>query len=138
MQDKFDGICAEVPADKLHWIDSGGPVQRTVRPYARLFDITVLGMHESSLEHSQSHIEIYPDRVTFDSGRPVIVFPVQITKAAFSARNAVVAWDGGRAAARALADAMQILEAEDQVEMVSVGRSPLYGSLPGIDVKTDP
>lgn len=135
VQDKFNAACAEVPADRLHWIDSGGSVQRTVARYARLFDITVLGMHESSLDHNLSHIEIYPDRVTFDSGRPVIVFPADHKGSVFGKR-AVVAWDGGRAAARALADAMQILEAEGEVEVVSVGRSPLEGSLPGIDVKT--
>jgi nucleotide-binding universal stress UspA family protein len=130
---KFDEMCAQVPADKLHWIDSGGPVQRTVAEYARLYDITVLGMHENTNQYGQSHIEIYPDRMTFDSGRPVIIFPANHQGSLFEKR-AVVAWDGGRAASRALADAMQILETEQQVEIVSVGRSPLVGSLPGIDV----
>jgi nucleotide-binding universal stress UspA family protein len=131
---KFDTACADIPPEKLHWIDSGGPVQRTVAGYARLFDITVLGLHETNPEHGQSHIEIYPDRVTFDSGRPVIIFPPKYQGSVFGSR-AVVAWDGGRAAARALADAMQILETENEVEIVSVGRSPLAGSMPGIDVQ---
>lgn len=134
IREKFDAICASVPSDRLHWIDSGGPVQRTVAGYARLYDITVLGMHETMQEYGQSHIEIYPDRVTFDSGRPVIIFPPNFSGSVFGQR-AVVAWDGGRAAARALADAMQILETEKSVEIVSVGRSPLVGSLPGIDVR---
>jgi nucleotide-binding universal stress UspA family protein len=135
VEEKFYSTCAAVPKEKLHWIDSGGPVQRTVASYARLFDITVVGMHESNLDQNLSHIEIYPDRVTYDSGRPVIIFPANFTGSVFGGR-AVVAWDGGRAAARALADAMQILETEDEVEIVSVGRSPLEGSLPGIDVAT--
>lgn len=135
IQDRFDSTCAAVPADKLHWIESGGSVQRTVARYARLFDITVLGMHEDNLDRNLSHIEIYPDRVTFDSGRPVIIFPANFEGSVLGKR-AVVAWDGGRAAARALADAMQILEAEDEVEIVSVGRSPLKDSLPGINVGT--
>lgn len=134
IRDTFDRICAPVPPEKLHWIDSGGPVQRTVAAYARLFDITVLGLHETTPIHGQSHIEIYPDRVTFDSGRPVILYPGTHTGSVFGGR-AVVAWDGGRAAARALADAMQILETESSVEIVSVGRSPLTGTLPGIDVQ---
>ena len=133
VQDKFRATCSVVPEDRLHWIDSGGSVQRTVARYARLFDITVLGMHESKLERNLSHIDIYPDRVTFDSGRPVIIFPANFEGTLFGKR-AVVAWDGGRAAARALADAMQILKTEDEVEIVSVGRSPLEGALPGIDV----
>lgn len=130
----FNEICADVPADKLHWIDSTGAVQETVARYARLFDITVLGMHERPETPAQSHIEIFPDRVTFDSGRPVMIFPAGYRGSVFN-NKAVVAWDGGRAAARALADAMQILETEVSVEIVSVGRSPLAGSLPGINVR---
>lgn len=133
IEQKFNEICADVPAEKLHWIDSGGSVQRTVARYARLFDITVVGMHESSDDHNTAHIEIHPDRVAFDSGRPVMTFPANYEGSVFNGR-AVVAWDGGRAAARALADAMQILETESEVEIVSVGRSPLADSMPGIDV----
>jgi len=133
IQDKFRNACKDVPEDKLHWIESGGSVQRTVARYARLFDITVLGIHEVSEDRNLSHIEIHPDRVAFDSGRPVMTFPANYTGSVFNGR-AVVAWDGGRAAARALADAMQILETESEVEIVSVGRSPLADSMPGIDV----
>ncbi len=130
----FDEICSAVPNEKLHWIDAAGQAQDTVARYARLFDITAIGMHESSSEHGQGHIEIYPDRVAFDSGRPVMIFPAGYRGEVFN-NKAVVAWDGGRAAARALADAMQILETEMSVEIVSVGRSPLEGSLPGMNVK---
>ncbi|SIT13184.1 Universal stress protein family protein [Roseivivax lentus] len=130
---RFYETCREVPEDKLHWIDSGGSVQRTVARYARLFDLTVLGMHESSVDNTMRHVEIHPDRVAYDSGRPVMTFPANHKGSVFGGR-AVVAWDGGRAAARALADAMQILETETEVEIVSVGRSPLADSLPGIDV----
>jgi nucleotide-binding universal stress UspA family protein len=134
IREKFHKVCADVPDEKLHWIDSGGSVQRTVARYARLFDLTVLGMYETSEDYNLSHIEIHPDRVAFDSGRPVLTFPANYTGSVFNGR-AVVAWDGGRAAARALADAMQILETETEVDIVSVGRSPLADSLPGIDVQ---
>lgn len=135
VRDTFDEICAPVPEDKLHWIDHTGAVQATVSAYARLFDITVIGIHEETTDAGQHHIEIYPDRVAYDSGRPVMIFPSGYRESVFK-RRAVVAWDGGRAAARALADAMQILEDEDEVEIVSVGRSPLAEALPGIDVGT--
>ena len=62
-----------------------------------------------------------------------MIFPAGYRGNVFN-NKAVIAWDGGRAAARALADAMQIPETEVSVEIVSVGRSPLEGSLPGINV----
>ncbi|WP_102107488.1 universal stress protein [Oceaniglobus roseus] len=133
VRSRFEQICAPVPKAQRHYIDSGGPVQRTVAAYARLFDVTVVGMHDRNSEYGQSHTEIYPDRVAFDSGRPVLIFPPDHARDIFGGR-AVVAWDGGRAAARALADAMQILETGKSVEIVSVGRAPFQNSLPGVDV----
>ena len=135
IRETFDRLCAAVPEDQRHWIDSGGPVHRTVAAYARLYDFTILGMHAPAAEYGQSHTEIYPDRITFNSGRPVIIFPPDYREVRF-AKKTVVAWDGGRAASRALADAIRLLEPHDPVEIVSVGRSPFSATLPGIDVGT--
>lgn len=130
----FRAATGGVPDDRLHWIDSAEAPNSTVAAYARLFDITVVGLHEHAEGYGQTHLELYPDRIAFDSGRPVMVFPRGHDGPLFDGK-AVVAWDGGRAAARALADAMAILEDEKEVEIVSVGRSPLERSLPGFDVR---
>ncbi len=133
IESRFRTACEEVPEGMLHWIDSAGAVHRTVAGHARIHDITVLGMHENAA-HGQNHLEIYPDRVALESGRPVILFPPRFGASVFN-RRAVVAWDGGRAAARALADAMQILEPGTAVDIVSVGRAPLRGTLADVDVR---
>lgn len=130
----FRAACKDVPAGKLHWIESADPANRAVAAHARLFDITVLGVHEQAREYGQARLELYPDRVAFDSGRPVIIFPTDFTGSIFDGR-AVVAWDGGRTAARALADAMQILATLREVEIVSIGRLPMERTLPGMDVR---
>ncbi len=52
---KFDQICQIVPTEKKTWIDSGGSVQTKVIWYSRLFDLTILGMHEKSYAHNLSH-----------------------------------------------------------------------------------
>lgn len=132
IRDKFTETCADIPGDKKHWIENKGPVQQTLAAYARLYDITVLGMHEAG-DYGQEHIEIHPDRVTLESGRPVISFPAGYPPT-LTGRHVVVAWDGGRAAARALSDAMQILSPDDTIEIVSVGRLPLAQTLPDFDV----
>lgn len=64
-----------------------------------------------------------------------MIFPAGY-RGSVSNNKAVVVWDGGRAATRALADAMKILQTEVSVEIISVGRFPLAGSLPGINVQT--
>lgn len=132
IRDKFLERCADIPEDKRHWIENKGPVHRTLAAYARLYDMTVLGMHEDAA-YGQEHLEIHPERVTLDSGRPVISFPADYS-GALTGRHVVIAWDGGRAAARALADAMQILDTTDKIEIVSVGRLPFAQTLPDFDI----
>ncbi|MEL6681775.1 MAG: universal stress protein [Pseudomonadota bacterium] len=132
IRDKFRESCTEISEAKRHWIENKGPVHRTLAAYARLYDITVLGMHEDAA-YGQEHLEIHPERVTLESGRPVISFPAG-QSAGLGGQHVVIAWDGGRAAARALADALQILDPSNTIEIVSVGRVPFAQTLPDFDV----
>jgi nucleotide-binding universal stress UspA family protein len=62
----------------------------------------------------------------FESGRPVIVVPY-IQKDLFKLDRVMVCWDGSRTAARALADAMPLLEFAKAVEVVIVGNGHKKG-----------
>jgi nucleotide-binding universal stress UspA family protein len=55
----------------------------------------------------------------FESGRPVVMVPY-IQKAALKLDRVMVCWDGSRPAARAVADAMPLLERAGRVEVVIV------------------
>ena len=55
----------------------------------------------------------------FQSGRPLIVVPY-IQKAPLKLDRVMVCWDGSRQAARAIADAMPLLEKAGKVELVIV------------------
>jgi nucleotide-binding universal stress UspA family protein len=129
---QFRERTADAPADKIHFIESGGLADRTVAEYARLYDLTLLGGHDTRL--GDAHLLVHPDVVAIRSGRPVLVFPKGFTMQEIN-EHALIAWDGQRAAARALADAMQILETKEQVTLLTVegGMSP---ELPGTNVVT--
>jgi nucleotide-binding universal stress UspA family protein len=78
------------------------------------------------------------EEVVFTSGRPVLAIP-----AAWSGRvlgeRIVIAWDGGREAARAVFDAMPLLLKSKQVRIVSVEGfldEPARQFTPGDDVAT--
>lgn len=67
------------------------------------------------------------EAVLFGAGRPVIIYPEagEIARAERFSR-VVVGWDGGRAAARALADALPILKTAGEVRVLTVtGEKPL-------------
>lgn len=91
-------------------------IPEAVAHRARLYDLAVTGVDDRGLlsEHSVA------EYVLFQSGRPLIVVPDGYD-AAFSCARAVVAWDYGRTAARALGDALPLLQRAKEVTVVAFG-----------------
>ena len=124
---------SSVPAGKLHWIHDSGEASKTVSDHARLYDITIVGRHDAM--QSEKHFALNPEQIALDSGRPVLVVPRNFDVDAFN-NHAVIAWDGKRAAVRALADAMDILCNRKRVTVLTVESSEEAVSDPGIDITT--
>lgn len=80
---------------------------------ARLCDLVIVAKPQGALLTEQKLIE----EVLFGSGRPVLVVPPD-WKAGPTLDTVVVAWDGGARAARAVGDAMHLLEKAKRVEVV--------------------
>jgi nucleotide-binding universal stress UspA family protein len=71
----------------------------------------------------------------FKSGRPLLLIPPQ-WRAATIGRRILVAWNGKREAARAVADAMPFLEGADRVVVATVDAKPAFDVpvQPGADI----
>jgi nucleotide-binding universal stress UspA family protein len=87
---------------------------------ARRFDLVVLGQPTPDKPMPD---ELIDEGVLFECGRPVVFVPF-IQTAALKLDRVMVCWDGGRTAARAIADAMPFLEKAKRVEVVVVGAKP--------------
>jgi nucleotide-binding universal stress UspA family protein len=83
---------------------------------ARRFDLAVVG--QAQREHGASE-ELLIEAALFESGRPLVVVPY-IQRTGLTLDRVIVCWDGGRTAARAIADAMPILERAKAVDVVIV------------------
>jgi nucleotide-binding universal stress UspA family protein len=79
--------------------------------YARLRDLTI--MPESSDRWCA-------EAVIFGSGRPTLILPQHPQPRPFECGTIAVAWDFSRAAARAVSDAMSLLEMAKRVRVVTV------------------
>jgi nucleotide-binding universal stress UspA family protein len=90
-----------------------GAADRLAR-MARCFDLAIVGQSQSETSTME---QIVGEAVLFDSGRPMIMVPY-IQKAPFKIDNVMICWDGSRAAARAVADALPILNAVSRIEIV--------------------
>lgn len=84
--------------------------------HARGHDLTLIPVGPAVLND-----RAIAEAVIFGSGRPVLLFP-DSTLLADGARlnTAVVAWDGSRHAARALADALPVLTSVDRVRVLTI------------------
>ena len=83
---------------------------------ARRFDLAIVGQTEPEGSAVEA---IISESTLFDSGRPMIVVPY-IHKGPFKLDRVMVCWDGSRPAARAIADAMPLLQRAGSTEVVII------------------
>jgi nucleotide-binding universal stress UspA family protein len=87
--------------------------------YANTVDLTILGQ-QSSRAGADSVGEFSPDAVVVEVGRPVLVVPYA-GKFETVGRRPLIAWDGSREAARALGDALPLIEGAESVTVIYIG-----------------
>ncbi|RXT36705.1 universal stress protein [Bradyrhizobium betae] len=98
---------AKVPADQIASI---------LAEHARFSDLTLVPVrpHDSRTEH-------IVETILFESGRPLLLCPEQhVDELRPEFENIMIAWDHSARAARAIGDAMPILQAAASVRVVTV------------------
>lgn len=108
-------------AERSQFIDLEPGRDGPLTEFSRAFDLVVMGNHTFT-QHDE-HLSPHPDLLALRSGRPVLVAP-QGYQAEGIATHALVAWDGERAATRALVAATPLIENKAQVTLLSVGETP--------------
>jgi nucleotide-binding universal stress UspA family protein len=116
-------------------IEAGiGDVPTHFAHIARRFDLSVLGQFEGDRDHPTTNSVI--EAALFESGRPVLIVPF-IQKDRLKLDHVMVCWDGSRAAARAVADAMPFLTRSGKASIVIADiQSTKSADLPGADIAT--
>lgn len=94
-----------------------GRVDTVLSEAARHYDMLIVGARTDA---DDEHVTLHPDRIALLSGRPVVVVPAGYDDGA-THLHAALAWDGGRAAARALSDSLRLLEDDGRVTVLTVG-----------------
>lgn len=98
---------------------------------ARRFDLAVVTQGEPDEDNID---DIIAEAALFQSGRPVIFAPY-IQTAPLKLDRVTVCWDGSRAAARAIGDAMPMLERAKAVDLLVIEKErPKSEDFPGIDI----
>jgi nucleotide-binding universal stress UspA family protein len=110
------------------WQSREGDLTETIVALARLHDLVVLGQPDPDVTGNLMR----PEEVVLAAGRPVLLVPYAGDFAELG-RNVLVAWSGTRESARALHDAMFLLEAAETVTVLEVDRP---GGETGVEDRT--
>jgi nucleotide-binding universal stress UspA family protein len=116
----------------MEWRCAEGEVAELVMLHARYADLAIIGQRS---EHTGSVSDYYPsiaEEVVLGAGRPVLVVPY-IGSPATVGKRVLVAWNGSREAARALNDALPILERAEHVTVLVIDADGA-GRTPGADI----
>jgi nucleotide-binding universal stress UspA family protein len=98
---------------------------------ARRFDLAIVGQPQPDSPVTQ---DLVLETSLFDTGRPVLAVPY-IQKGGLALERVMVCWDGGRAAARAIGDAMPLLTHAKAVELaIFSGERGKQDEIPGADM----
>ncbi|KVN30534.1 universal stress protein UspA [Burkholderia pyrrocinia] len=125
---------AERAGRSVEWRAPAGPATETATLHARHADLLVLGQTDPHDRTTYIAAHFVEDVVT-GCGRPAIIVPYAGLVRTFG-ENVLIAWDGGREAARAVADALPLLKRARfvTVETVERRRSDPDKTPAGVDV----
>jgi nucleotide-binding universal stress UspA family protein len=118
LRETFAKVTSAAKVPCLFVTEEGSPGE-VVAGYARVADLTIVGQsHGEGLEAiAMEHAE----EIVVGAGGPVLVLPRSVPVSRDFARSWLVAWDGGKEAARALAFALPFLQEADRVVLVAAG-----------------
>jgi nucleotide-binding universal stress UspA family protein len=135
LEGAYDKLRASTPAgvqtDVVMIEALSGIASAKLGELARHFDITIVGQDDLGGVGDESGLI---SAVLFGSGRPVFLVPY-IQRGPAKIDHAIVAWDGGLAASRALAGAMPLLKTCSRVEVVTIApKDEPVEELPGFNI----
>lgn len=111
-----------------------GAVRELLAVHCRHADLSLVARPEKSGDGRAPLVEA----ALFGSGRPVLVVPPGWTGEA-PGKTVLVAWNAGREAARALADALPLVADGARIVVATVDAKPSiegHGDMPGVDIST--
>lgn len=117
---------------EIKWLTAQGQPNVVLPRVSRYFDMLLVGQFTTHFTNDRRTVS--PDELSLRAGGPLIIVPKDYRVRPFK-EEAAVAWDGSRSAARALTDAMQILETKKRLDVVTFGRKTDLGAVPeGVDI----
>jgi nucleotide-binding universal stress UspA family protein len=116
----------------VEWRSAVDDLTDAMTLHARYADLLVIGQVDAS-EHSHVPAD-FPARLVLAAGRPVLILP-SVGSFATVGKRILIAWHPSREAARAVTDAIPLLQRADSVHVMAVNpKAGEHGTVPGADI----
>lgn len=116
--------------DRAEFVQGRGDVARALAREGRGCDLIIVGQAEPDEEPVE--IEDLPDNTVLESGRPVLIVPY-ISQTRPVGRTVLLCWTNTREAARAMTDALPLLNASSSVIVLTAGEEGRGDEIVGDD-----
>lgn len=114
----FKAATSTLPRAQVHYLDIYGEADEMLMETALGYDLVVMGPPEQSPNFP--HMQANADVVARNSGKPVLMVPTGYDISTFTP-DVLLAWDGKRAAARALSDIIKLVPQNADISVLCVG-----------------
>jgi nucleotide-binding universal stress UspA family protein len=108
---------------ETEWRPVEGPAQQVVPQHARYADLAVVGHGGPQADHEANGYS-FAEVMLFTVGRPIILIPTSVSEGSLGRRLAI-AWNSSRPAARAVADALPLVERADATTLITANAREL-------------
>jgi nucleotide-binding universal stress UspA family protein len=131
---EFRSAAARYGGAKAEWRVSSADAQHAVQLHARYSDLVIVGQRDREAEPATGIAPEFVDELVLSCGRPVLLVPYA-GRFRDVGKRVLVAWNASAEAARAVADALPLLERAERVDVIVFeGGSPVdHGEEPGAD-----
>lgn len=132
----FDAAVARAGVQKTEWRRTDRGALGATRLSARYADLVVVGQHDPDRSAEERMPAYFVEDLVLSAGRPVLAVPYAGHFASVGSR-VLVAWNTSREAARAVTDALPILQRAKSVEVVAFEPQRAgadHGAEPGADI----
>lgn len=136
LKSAFEQATADLkPPPEWREVDAGyATVAETVYSIGRASDLVIVSQRDG--DWGSSSLLEDPERLAMDCGRPVLLLP-NAGRCVLPPKRATIAWNGRREAARAVFDALPLLQLTSDVNIVWINPEkelPRVGDLPAAEI----
>jgi nucleotide-binding universal stress UspA family protein len=132
----FRAALARHPGVKAEWRPSSADALHAVRVSARYADLVITGQRQPAEEDDSCLAREFVEELILSAGRPLLFIPYA-GRFAHVGRRALIAWNASREAARAVVDAVPLLQRAENVQVVAFNPARNgggHGDIPGADI----